>query len=59
MEKITNINEKKIDGYFDTIKTIFFTKLEAELLLFNENGQAALTLDKNASAKLKNTFSDF
>ena len=59
MEKITNINEKKIDGYFDTIETIFFTKLEAELLLFNENGQAALTLDKNASAKLKNTFSDF
>lgn len=59
MEKVTDLNEKKIDGYFDTIKTVFFTQLVTEELLFNENGQAVLKLDNNVYNTYKNTYSDF
>ncbi|MBO4859188.1 MAG: hypothetical protein J5527_11830 [Treponema sp.] len=59
MEKVTDLTEKKIDGYFDTIKTVFFTQLETESLLFNSSGQAILKLDSNTYNTYKNTFTDF
>lgn len=59
MEKVTNLNEKKIDGYFDTLKSVFFTKLEAELFLFNRKGQGRIVLDSNSLSELKKEFTDF
>lgn len=59
MEKVTDLCETKIDGYFDTIKTVFFTELEAETLLFNNKGQATLNIDTKTFKIYKNSFSDF
>lgn len=59
MELVTNIDENKIDRYFESIRSVFYTKLVSEILLFDDKGRGKLCMPNDVFNCFEKTFKDF